>query len=78
MLRDHCIFCRRKKKIWFNIICLNLYQFERITRWCLFVLKSIMEYVMEHALKIVLLKNTKKIMVSRNLRQAHPLEVGLT
>ena len=33
---------------------------------------------MEYALKYVLLKNIKKIKVSRNLRQTHLLEVGLT
>ena len=69
MLRDHCMFCWREKegRIWFNIICLKLYQFERTTRWCL--------SVMESALKFVMLK---KIMVSRNLRQAHLLEVDMT
>ena len=43
-----------------------------------FVMKSITKYVIESALKFVMLKNIKRIMVSRNLRQAHLLEVGMT
>ena len=44
MLWDHCIFVGRKKegRIWLNIICLKLYQFERITWWCLDALESVL------------------------------------
>jgi hypothetical protein len=55
-LRDHCIFVGEKEggggRIWFNIICLKLYQFERITWWCLHVLESALQFV----LKFVMLK----------------------
>jgi hypothetical protein len=37
-----------------------------------------LESILESALKSILLKNIKKIMVSRNFRQTHLLEVGLT
>ena len=54
MLRDHCIFCWEKteERIWFNVICLKLYQFERTTWWCL----SVMEFALQFVLKSVLLK----------------------
>ena len=68
----HILLAEKEGRIWFNIICLKLYQFERTTWWCLFVPK----YILESTLKYVMLKNIKKIMVSRNLRQAHLLEVG--
>ena len=32
------------------MICLKLYEFEIITWWCLHVLESIMEYVLEYAM----------------------------
>ena len=66
MLRDHCIFCWRKTegRIGFDMICFKLYQLERITRCCLFVLESTMEStmkcVMENALQSILLKKEKK------------------
>ena len=37
-----------------------------------------MGFVLESALKFVMLKNNKNFMVFLNLRQAHLLEVGLT
>jgi hypothetical protein len=37
----HILLAEKEGRIWFNIICLKLYQFEKITRWCLFVLESI-------------------------------------
>jgi hypothetical protein len=40
-----------KGRIWFDIICLKLYQFERITWWCLYNLESILKYVMKFALQ---------------------------
>ena len=51
MLRDHCIFCWWKKegRIWYNIICLKLHQFERISWWCL----SIMEYALQSVMEFV-------------------------
>ena len=54
MLRDHCIFCWRKKEgmIWFHIICLKLYQLESTTWWYL----SIPESILKSALKFVLLE----------------------
>ena len=40
----HILLAEKEGRIWFIIICLKLYQFERITWWCLSVLESIMEY----------------------------------
>ena len=52
------MFCWRKKekRIWAKMICLKLYQFKRITWWCLYVLKFALHYVM----KIVMLENNNK------------------
>jgi hypothetical protein len=45
---------------WFNIICLKLYQFKRILRWCLSIMESILKSVLEYALKFVLLEKISK------------------
>ena len=75
----HILLAEKEGRIWFNIICLKLYQFERTTWWCLSVLESILRIYFGIYLEISLAeKYIKKIMVSRNLRQAHLLEVGLT
>ena len=66
----HILLVEKEGRMWFNIICLKLYQFERTTWWCL--------YVLEYALQSILLdKYIKKIMVSWNFCQTHLLEVGL-
>ena len=46
----------KEGRIWFDMICLKLYQLERTTRWCL----SLLDYVLEYAMKYVLLKNILK------------------
>jgi hypothetical protein len=52
-----CIFCwRTREKYLFNIRCLKLYQFERITWWCLFVLELVLEYALQSVLKYVMLE----------------------
>ena len=61
---------KRKERIWFKKICLNLYKFERTTWRCLSLLKS--------ALQFVMFEKILKVTVSRNLRQTHLLEVDLT
>ena len=57
----HILLAEKEGRIWFIMIFLNHYQFEKITWWCLcvldFVLESIMEYVMRFALQYVMLKN---------------------
>jgi hypothetical protein len=59
------LLVEKEGMIWFNIICLKLYQFEKITWWCLFV----MGFVMEYAVQLVMSeKNIKKVMVFRNFR----------
>ena len=63
----HILVVGKEGTVWLNIVCLKLYQFERITWWCLFVmehaLQSIVEFVMEFALRSVLLekKTFKKL-----------------
>ena len=49
----HILLVEKKGRIWFNIICLKFYQFERTTWWCLFVLKSILDSIMEYSLPSV-------------------------
>ena len=67
----HILLAGKEGRVWFHIICLKLYQFKRITWWRL--------SVVDNALQSLMLKKIlKKVMVSRNLRQAHLLEVSLT
>ena len=74
----HILLAEKEGRIWLNIICLKLYQFEGITWWCLSFLEFVLEYALQYVLKYVMLEFfIKKIMVFWNLRQAHLLEVGL-
>ena len=63
----HILLVGKEGRIWFDVVCLKLYQFEKITWWCL----SILEYVMEYALQSIpeiyhAGKFIKKVMVSRD------------
>ena len=62
MLWDHWIFWWRNKEgmLWFNIICLKLYQLERTTWWCLSVLEFVMEFVLQPILKFIMLEKILK------------------
>ena len=51
---------RKERRIWFNLICLKLHQFERNTWRCL----SIMEFVVEFALQSVL----KSTLLEKNIK----------
>ena len=44
----------KDRRIWFNIICLKLYQFKRTTWWSLSVLEHVLESVMEYAMQYVI------------------------
>ena len=46
----HTLLAEKEGRIWFNVICLKLYQFTRITWWCL----SIIEYVLKSTLQLIL------------------------
>jgi hypothetical protein len=46
------LLAEKEGRIWFDIICLKLYKYERTTWWCL----SILEFVMEPALQSVMLE----------------------
>ena len=75
----HILLAEKEGSIWVNIICLQIYQSERTTWWCLSILEYVLEFIMESILKFVMLKKyIQTIMVSQNLHQAHLLEVGLT
>ena len=82
----HVLLAKKEERIWFNNTCFKLYQFERTTWWCLYVLEfvteSILEFILEislqYVMKFVVLENIQKVTVSRNLRQTHLLEAGLT
>ena len=50
------LLAKQEGRIWFNIICLKLYQPKRITRWCLFVLESILEYILKFVFEICLVE----------------------
>ena len=63
----------KEGRIWFNVICLKLYQFKRITWWCLFVLEFVLEFAPQY---VMLGKIFEKIMVPENFRHAHLQEVG--
>ena len=52
MLRTIAYLAEKEGMIWFNIICLKLYQFERIIWRCL----SVLESILESTLKYVMLK----------------------
>ena len=52
----HILLAEKEGRIWFNITCLELYQFERISWRCL----SVLEFVMKFDLQFVCWKNTKK------------------
>ena len=66
----HILLEEKEGMVSFNIICLKLYQFERTSWWCLFVLESVQKICLEiyPAEKI-----SKNIMGSRNFRQGTPL-----
>ena len=63
----HILLAGKEGRIWFNIIRLKLYQFERTTWWCL----SILEFVLEYALKFVL----KYVMFKKYLKKSWSLEI---
>ena len=50
----HILLAGKEGRIWFNIKYLKLYQFKRITWWCLFVLESILESVLKSAMQSIL------------------------
>ena len=75
----HNLLVEKEGKILFHIKCLKLYQFKRVTWWCLSVMEFVMEFALQSIFKFVMLeKYFEKVMVSWNLCQAHLLEVGLT
>ena len=53
----HVLLTGKEGRIWFNIICLKLYQFERITWWCL----SVQESALQSILHSVMLERIKPI-----------------
>jgi hypothetical protein len=58
---SHIMLAEKERRIWFIIIYLKLYQFERITWWCLFVLAPVMGFAMKF---VMLEKILKRVMVS--------------
>ena len=41
----HIFLVEKEGRIWFDLICLKLYKFERTTWWCLSILESTLQYV---------------------------------
>ena len=60
MLWDRCTFCWWKKegRILFNILCLRVYQFKRITWWRLSVLESVLKYALQYVMLEIILKKS--------------------
>ena len=71
----YTLLAEKEGRIWFNIIFLKICQFKKITWWCFTVLEFFHELILEFTLQFVLLE---KIVISKNLYQAHLLEVDLT
>ena len=54
----HILLAEKEGRVWFKKICLKCYQFERTIWWCMLVMESILEYVLE---SVLLEKNLKKL-----------------
>ena len=54
----------KEGRIWFRIICLEIYQFDRTTWWCL----SVLEYVLESIMGFVLKFSPKYVLKSIMLK----------
>jgi hypothetical protein len=50
------LLAKKEGRIWFNLIYLKLYQFKRITWWCLSVLNFFMEFSLQFVMKFVMLE----------------------
>jgi hypothetical protein len=57
---------RKEGRIWFNKICLKLYQFDIINWWCLSVLKSTLESLLDFSLQSVLKSNLLENILKKN------------
>jgi hypothetical protein len=55
----HNLWWKKEKRIQFNIICLKLYQFKKITWWCLYVMENIMEVALQLVLNFVMMEEKK-------------------
>ena len=65
----HILLAKKEGRIWFDMKCLKLYQFKRITWWCLSLLESVMDSCLAICLEICHAgKFIKQIVDSRNLR----------
>src|ERR1700738_3989491 len=79
----HILLTEKDGRVWFNIISLKLYQFKRnylVVFVCPGIYRGVyIEFALHFVLKYVMLDFFyKKVIVYRNLCQAHLLEVGLT
>ena len=77
----HILLVKKEMRIWFNIICLKLYQFERTTWWCLSALEYVIEISFKFFLKYVMLEKKKKswslkICISPPLGDRHDVNPG--
>ena len=79
MLQDCCIFCwwKIEGSIWFTITCLKLYQFDRITWWCLVVLEFALHSVVKYALQYVNKQKYQKNYGLHECSSGPPLGGGL-
>jgi len=54
----HTLLAEKEEGIWFNIICLKLYQFKRTTWWCLYVPKYVLNFTLQSVILEKLLKKS--------------------
>ena len=66
----HILLAGKEGRIWFNMICLKLYQFERTTWWCLFVLEFILESILKFILEIALISVLKFVLLGKMFKKS--------
>ena len=65
----HILLVEKEGRSWFNITCLQVYQFKIITWWRLSILESVLEFVLEFAMQYVL----KYVPLEKRKRKSHGL-----
>ena len=61
----HILVAEEEGRIWFNIICLKLYQFEIITWWSLYILEFALQFVLKYVMLEKLLKKSRSPKICR-------------
>ena len=67
----HVLLAEKETRITFNVTCLKLYQFERVSWWCLSVVEYVIEFALCFALQSVLLETILKKLRSLKICVRH-------